>query len=227
MFWDNGVVNSKQSFLVCGIVFGLLAGCFPSSGQDLRYRMRVDYFENGKALSASTVNALRVAWTYSYFPHDGWKEECTLNGVALPIPTKDATIFALLDRQSGDNSAQSQCSIVLGSFEAIKWPLDQTWVERWNALAQSSDSSLVDEAFFPRFLAVKQGEKLSSGKVLTVRDLAEYGVSIQQISISITRETVSEIPASIKAFGCDSSTKLRKWTAEKPNCNSLITKGKS
>lgn len=221
------MVNSKQSFLVCGIVFGLLSGCFPSTGQELRYRIRVDYVENGKALSASTVNALRVAWNYSYFPYNGWKEECSLNGVALPVPIKDATIFALLDRQSGDNSAQSQCSIILGSFYAVEWPLDRTWVEHWDALAQSSNSSSVDEAFFPRFLAVGRGDKLESGKVLTARELTEYGVSIQQISISITREPVSEIPASIKAVGCTSSTKLRKWTADKPSCNSLIAKGES
>ena len=203
----------------------VLHGCSSTSGDELCYRTTIEYFNEGYKYTASSVNSMTAIRYYDYnLQNNGWNLSCNLSAYAIPLKLREVTVFALLDRHSGEKAGYGQCSIVYGTFWLYEQMHQSDWLAIWNKLAKSQSKEFIQQGFYPRFMVVDRGGDLGSGRIVKSEDLRNYGMEIHEMSISITRDELTKIPREIVDIGCEPTTKLNKYTTEQPKCNSLIAR---
>lgn len=166
--------------------------------------MTINYFENGARLAVSSVNALTAARSYTYAPGmAGWFSNYQLSGAAIAMPLKGGHVIALLNDEAGTEITYSQGKKIASEF-GRDWPLDKKWIDAWNQLALSNAKAWVSDSVytFPELLLIPAGGTLADATIVSKVQVADLGIRIEDITITITRDPVTSTPTLFGTLGC-------------------------
>ena len=172
-----------------------LFGCAQMrKGGELRLKHEVTVATPEGERTFSSVVSMDAYQSYNYHPGgSGWGGiACRLTGSAVRMPVGDKDFYFLLDK--GSTPAWDQIELIKDFFGLPNATDDDSWVERWKALAKSDLAVPVPRDAYPQIAVMPRDGTMDEARKISLDEAEAQGLRILSYRLRITRGAVGADP---------------------------------
>ena len=185
----------RRLFLLAVPLASSLLGCAQMrKGGELRLKHEVTVATPEGERTFSSVVSMDAYQSYNYHPGgSGWGGiACRLTGSAVRMPVGDKDFYFLLDK--GSTPAWEQIELIKEFFGLPNATDDDSWVERWKALAKSDLAVPVPRDAYPQIAVMPRNGWMDEARKISLEEAEAQGLRIVRYRLQITRDAVGADP---------------------------------